>query len=827
VGTSAGPDRDLGQHPLDRATFLRDLEACVSDWGQTLAGRELVRDQRLTALLQRTTLLQNRSEAVGFGGIGHHLGRLLSGTAEGQSVEVLREPLGVVRAIQAQAREALSLEEAAIFAQGGGRGADHLASGSHPIAPPRMITHVNARERSSSEVPAPPRAFAPPSPVPPPPLTPAAAPFTPAVPRMGDPLPPRMLFESQLGVRPPDAPQFPAPAAGFAPPHPLNEPALGPNAPHAPLPVAPQALSPKEGEGGRPGGPNLFVRSLLGLRAPGRRRDAMPVAPAMPPHPEKQPSSPLLNLKSAAHGDSGSRAPKPPPPLTGYAGLPSLPREPDQRPSHRSLTPPHVRQSSPPPRGGGRSRLRNQESEGRWWVGALAVVGVGLVVAVIVVIAVVVSRRSSREETAATAPAGPSASVAGQPSAGSPDLPALPRSRLLNDNERFRSLLAQVHGRGKETAELRALVDEQAAIAAQAALGTERCVGQQCAALREVSKLVTAGEKKAVRRRARSPDALRSRWLAGLEMPEIPVEDDPLVQKRFEFYTENAVGRETFQQMLFRCGAFRDSIQAALIRRGLPSSLLAVVFAESGCSPTIRSPAGAEGLWQFIPEAARAYHLRIIPDIVDERHSPQKSTEAAVRFLADMYGKLGSWDLVFAGYNMGPFGLMARLERVEGSDVGFWDLVDAGMLPDETANYAPTIQAIALILNNLQRLKFAGGQMRAPEVTLELEVPPNTRLSLIARAAAMSVNELRRLNLDLKAGMTPNVPNFVVHVPKDSVWQARETLTELLKSKDESDQCVPPSFDWGRQRFTPDMAKACAANLAAAGAQPAPAPAAP
>jgi membrane-bound lytic murein transglycosylase D len=339
--------------------------------------------------------------------------------------------------------------------------------------------------------------------------------------------------------------------------------------------------------------------------------------------------------------------------------------------------------------------------------------------------------------------------------------------------------------------------------------------------LAEVGKLVTATGKRRVKRRSHSPDNLRSRWLAGLEMPEIPVEDDPRVQKRFEFYTENPLGRETFQQMLFRCGAYKDAIQSSLIRRGIPKDLIAVAYAESGCSPLAKSPVGAEGLWQFIPDAARAYHLRIIEGVVDERHSPQKSTEAAIQYFSDLYAKFGSWDLVFSAYNMGPFGLATRLERVEGDDVGFWELVDAELLPDETADYAPAIQAIALILNNLQRLKFGGIQQRAPQMTMDLQVPPNTRLSLVARAAALSVDELRRLNLDIEGLVTPNVPNFAVQVPKDSVWQARDTLQDLLKSKDESDLCAPANFDWGRQRFTPEMQEACARNLAARGPAPA------
>ena len=193
----------------------------------------------------------------------------------------------------------------------------------------------------------------------------------------------------------------------------------------------------------------------------------------------------------------------------------------------------------------------------------------------------------------------------------------------------------------------------------------------------------------------------------GLHMPDIEVADEPRVQRVFEYYTENRVGRERFQAILFRCGAYRDLIQATLVRYEMPTALLAVVLTESGCEPLAKSPVGARGLWQFMPDAARAYHMRVIEDVIDERISPPKATEGGYSFLSDVYKKFGSWDLAFASYNMGPFGLLARIERA-GGDVGFWDLVDAEMLPDETANYVPTIEAFALILENLQRLKFAG-----------------------------------------------------------------------------------------------------------------------
>jgi membrane-bound lytic murein transglycosylase D len=434
----------------------------------------------------------------------------------------------------------------------------------------------------------------------------------------------------------------------------------------------------------------------------------------------------------------------------------------------------------------------------------------------------VVARRAEQRARAQKAAA--AAAAAAAQSAQSAALPdELPEARLTTDDETLRALLAQVHGRGKESAELKALVDEQAALAARA-LKKGKCEGssaecQQWAKIRQT--VLGQGATKRIRRRAAgSPDRLQSRWLVGLKMPEIAIEDDPLVQRALEYYTDKPVGRESFQGMLFRCGRYRELIESTLIRYDLPIDLLAVVFTESGCQPQAVSPVGAAGLWQFMPTTARAYHLRVKEGVIDERRSPPKSTEAAVRFLRDLrdkflsYDRSGVWDLVFGSYNMGPFGMAARIERA-GGDVGFWDLVAADLLPDETTHYAPTIQAMALILNNLQRFKFATVQVRAPELTSDLQVPPGTRLSLIARAASTSTRRVRSMNLDISSGVTPAFKKFAVQVPKDVVFQARDTLTALIASGDRSDLCVPPDFDWGRKQFTKKMAKACERKLKA------------
>jgi hypothetical protein len=576
---------------------------------------------------------------------------------------------------------------------------------------------------------------------------------------------------------------------------------------------------------------NMQVRTMLGLRAFGRSKERAKVN-------EPPPGPSLLGLGSKRPERVGPSNPppllsSPLPPLRHAESAPSprgepyesreRPRERDHE-RERSGRPP--RRSEPLPREANRRPTgRNPRDRARtpalgYWLLGFAAIGL----AIVFVVAFVLLRRSPAE--VATTPA-PSASVAQGTSAEATPAAlasAMPRSRLLSDDEQFQSLLSQVHGHGgKESPELRGLLDEQAAVQSRL-LKAGKCEGAACADFDKARGLLVATPSKPVSHRRRPTEpGVAPTWAGGLRMPEgLPVEDDPLVKRYFQQYAENRVGRETLQSMLFRCGSYRDLIRSTLIRYDVPEGVLGLVLVESGCEPMARSPVGALGLFQFMPDSGRSYGLRIIDNVLDERLSQTKSTEAGVRFLSDLYAKLKSWDLVFASYNLGPFGLLARLHKA-GDDVGFWDLVDADMLPDETAQYVPRIEALALILANLQHLKFAGLQMRSPEDTSDLEVPSGTRLGLIARAASMSFDDLRRLNRDILADRTPNVPSgrFVVQVPATVVEQARETLGDLIRSKDDEDMCVPPSFDWGRQRFTPEMVDACRKRLSEVSTVPA------
>lgn len=375
------------------------------------------------------------------------------------------------------------------------------------------------------------------------------------------------------------------------------------------------------------------------------------------------------------------------------------------------------------------------------------------------------------------------------------------------DDAGFDALRAQVHAFGAvESPALQALLDAEAGALRHAA--TPTCAAGSVGCLLSPS----GGERSHYRPLGETPRGEEGKtgpWLANLRLPGIGVAGDRRVRALFEFHTEHAVGREIFQGTLFQCGAYQALIHEVLIQHDVPLDLTALAMVASGCVADVESPTGARGLWQVSPLTARAYDLQIIPGVIDERLDPMKSTAAAVRFLADLRQKTGSWELAAAGFGVGPFELLARLVRA-GAPSDLWSLASDPLL-GETAGFVAKVQAYALILSNLDRYHFQDPPVRPVEVTETVEVPAGTRLGLVARAAGTSTTRIRELNPELLGSSVPTepAPSFVIRVPQSGAQRARDGLPALISKADGAEQCVPHHFDWGRQRFTRNMAHRC------------------
>jgi membrane-bound lytic murein transglycosylase D len=509
-----------------------------------------------------------------------------------------------------------------------------------------------------------------------------------------------------------------------------------------------------EGPGRRPAtaeAANASSQPVLGLR---------PIQGRSPSHPGVEPrEGSILNLQGIG---TGGRVPEPRP-ATGRSSWGGRPREKDSsQPGRRS-------KPSRPPSG-------QQRGFGLYVLaGGVLALGVGAIVWAL----------------AAPTPARPPiASVDAAP-------PASPSDAAPAEASAVAQLTALIHRIGAESDELHALIETQGRMIADCRVDSSKCdrgwTRRSFEAMTPIDIAVVASSS----RSALIPPP-------GMKVPrDFPFRNDPMVTGVYSYHSSNIDGRQVFDAMLRECSQYAEVFDSTLRKYGAPAWLAAVVYQESQCRSDVRSPVGALGLWQFMPESARAYSLQVVEDEVDERLNPIKATDAAIHMLVDLQRKFGAWELALAAYNMGPFGLTERLAQVwsktgdTGAPAGFWDLVGHELLPRETAGYVPRIEAYALLIENRTKLGFPpDGKPLAS--TAEVVVGSGTRLSLIARAARTSTRVIRELNPEF---LRDTVPTGVraARVPPSEVHSAQVFLDD--PPTDTHDRCVPEDFDWGRQVF--------------------------
>ena len=130
-------------------------------------------------------------------------------------------------------------------------------------------------------------------------------------------------------------------------------------------------------------------------------------------------------------------------------------------------------------------------------------------------------------------------------------------------------------------------------------------------------------------------------------------------------------------------------IYSILIKHNLPPELLAVPIIESHYKVLAKSPKGAAGLWQLMPETARNFGLKVSEE-VDERLDPIKSTLAAVKYFKKLYSVFGDWQLVLASYNAGHNKVITKVSYHGNSFSSI-----KNFLPKQTKEYVLNFIAIA------------------------------------------------------------------------------------------------------------------------------------
>jgi membrane-bound lytic murein transglycosylase D len=256
----------------------------------------------------------------------------------------------------------------------------------------------------------------------------------------------------------------------------------------------------------------------------------------------------------------------------------------------------------------------------------------------------------------------------------------------------------------------------------------------------------------------------------------------PWGEESFEAFRAAYLGedaRRWLAAVMSRAGPYLPYIYDRIRLYGLPEELAFLPVVESEFSPRAVSKSGAAGLWQFMKNSVAGYGMRI-DDWVDERRDFMKSSDGALRKLADNFATFGDWELALAAYNAGAGAVgraVAAARRTGAPSTDYWELRRRGLLSAENAAYVPKFLAIASIL----RYPARSGLDLAWEASAALDTIAPGRpidLALLSKRAGIDAAVLREANPELRHGVTPPEPGYLLKVPASAAEAARAAIAD-------------------------------------------------
>ncbi|HMF98030.1 MAG TPA: FHA domain-containing protein [Vicinamibacterales bacterium] len=161
----------------------------------------------------------------------------------------------------------------------------------------------------------------------------------------------------------------------------------------------------------------------------------------------------------------------------------------------------------------------------------------------------------------------------------------------------------------------------------------------------------------------------------------------------------------------------------AFQKQNLPPQFFYLALQESDFNEVASGPPTrwgyAKGMWQFIPDTAKQYGLTVgplvaypRPDPGDDRHHWEKATDAAARYIKNIYSTdaQASGLLVMASYNWGEQRVINMIKTLPENprDRNFWKLLARynEKIPPETYKYVLSIVSAAVIGENPRLFGF-------------------------------------------------------------------------------------------------------------------------
>jgi len=250
------------------------------------------------------------------------------------------------------------------------------------------------------------------------------------------------------------------------------------------------------------------------------------------------------------------------------------------------------------------------------------------------------------------------------------------------------------------------------------------------------------------------------------------------VRRCIDLYLERR--RDLVEYMLGLEAFYFPMIEETLDKYGLPLELKYLPIIESAMNPVALSRAGASGLWQFIISTGKIYGLEI-NSLLDERRDPIKSTDAACRYLKDLYDTYGDWNLAIAAYNCGGGNVNKAIRRAGGTK-DYWAIYP--YLPRETRSYVPFFIAANYVMNYYAYHQLYPVQTSLPLSTDTVMVNQMIHFDQIADILKIDKEILRALNPQYKKDIIPgNYRPQILKLPAIQAYAFVEKENEIANHR--------------------------------------------
>jgi membrane-bound lytic murein transglycosylase D len=263
-------------------------------------------------------------------------------------------------------------------------------------------------------------------------------------------------------------------------------------------------------------------------------------------------------------------------------------------------------------------------------------------------------------------------------------------------------------------------------------------------------------------------------WVRIKQGYAIPNLENQLVDYQTDWYSSRI---KYFHRTLQRGSIYLYHVVDELEKRGMPTDLALLPFIESAFNPHAISSAKASGLWQFMPATGRDFNLN--QNIFkDDRRGILDSTNAALDYLQKLYGMFGDWQLVLAAYNWGEGSVQRAIKKQEakGLPIDFNSL--SALMPKETKNYVPKLQAVKNIIDQPELFNISLPQLDNKPYFTSISKEKDIDVKLAAQFAELPIQEFQALNPQFNRPIITGSNNTSILLPIENAHLFEDNILQ-------------------------------------------------